>query len=304
MAERGAVEPLAVVVVTHNSAAVVGDLLDSLSAGLDGVDAQVVVVDNASSDDTRAVVRARGDVRLLECDNRGYSAGINAGVSALDTRGPVVVLNPDLRLDPGCLRTLEEEVRRPGVGITAPRLLNEDRTLAPSIRRTPTLWRAAGLGFTGISALSEPDNSPASHLTPQTVDWTTGAALVVARECHEALGGWDESFFLYSEETDFCLRARDAGFATRYVPNAVAVHIGAQSGASPRIYSMQIVNRVRLYARRHGALASWSFLGLSVLREAVHSLRGDLRSREALRALLSPRLRPAELGCSEHLLPR
>ena len=124
------------------------------------------------------------------------------------------------------------------------------------------------------------------------------------RACNDALGGWDESFFLYSEETDYCLRARDAGWLTRYVPEATATHIGGQSGQSPRIHSMQILNRVRLYSRRHGPVASVAYWLLSIASELSWVLRGHRDSITAVRALLLPRSRPAELGVSDRLVPR
>src|SRR5262245_13437210 len=90
-----------IVVVTHNSEHVVGDLLDSLPDARAGLEAQTVVVDNASTDDTLAVLAGRTDVRVLAADNGGYAAGINRGVDVLDGTGPILVLNPDVRLDPG-----------------------------------------------------------------------------------------------------------------------------------------------------------------------------------------------------------
>lgn len=296
-------EPLAVVIVTHNSARVVADLLDSIPPALAGLGAETIVVDNGSTDDTCTIVGQRADTRLLKAPNRGYSAGINAGVANLTARGPVVVLNPDVRLRPGCLRVLAEQLAQPDVGVATPRLLDETGELSPSIRREPTLLRALGLGFTGVPVLAEADTSEARHARLQTIDWATGAVMVVSRACHEALHGWDETFFLYSEETDFCLRARDAGYRTLFVPSAVAVHIGGQSGTGARLYCMQILNRVRLYTRRHGRSAAWCFFALAVVRETMRSLRGDRNSRAAARALLWPRHRPPELGCSARLLP-
>lgn len=296
-------ETVVVVVVTHNSAAVIEGLLDSLPAALAGLDADVVVVDNASEDETCAVVARRGNIRLVRNANAGYAAGINLGVATSSAAGAIAVLNPDVRLMPASVRTLVDRLDDPRVGIVGPRLVNEDGSLAPSIRRTPTILRSLGLGFTGLPPFSEPDNSPRHHQLTRTVDWVTGAVMVCSRKCFVELGGWDESFFLYSEETDFSLRARDAGYLTVFEPGAVAVHIGGQSGSSATTYSMQILNRVRLYSRRHGEIASWSFFAVAVLREATRTARGDAHSRAALRALLTPRARPAQLRSSQRILP-
>ncbi|MFX3745782.1 glycosyltransferase family 2 protein, partial [Streptococcus suis] len=83
--------------------------------------------------------------------------------------------------------------------------------------------------------------------------WLVGAILLVSRECFDALDGLDESFFLYSEETDFSLRAKEAGWATVYTPRAGAVHVGGGSGESSTTHTMKILNRVRLYRRRTDA---------------------------------------------------
>ena len=295
---------VAVVVVTYNSAHVIDGLLDSLPAALDGVAARVVVVDNSSTDETCEVVRRRDDCLLVRQPNLGYSAGINRGVQELGGDEPILVLNPDLRLYPGAVPRLLEALRLPGTGIVAPRVYNEDGTLVLSLRREPTLSRALGFGDTGRAGLSEYVTDPATYEVAQTCDWALGAVLLVDRECHEALSGWDESFFLYSEETDLCLRARDRGWVTRYVPTAEAMHMGAQSGQSPRIHSMQILNRVRLFSRRHGRVSSFGYYLLSLASELSWIVRGHGQSIAAVRALLWPRSRPPELGCSDTFVPR
>jgi GT2 family glycosyltransferase len=297
-------ELVTTVVVTYNSAHVIDGLLDSLGPALDGIGSDTVVVDNSSTDDTVEVVRRRTDCRLVQAPNLGYSAGINRGVASSTGTGPILVLNPDVRLELGSVRRLLEALRLPRTGIVAPRVLDADGSLVPSMRREPTLARNLGLGRTGHPVLSEYVEEPDWYDTPGISDWALGAVLLVSRECHDAVGGWDESFFLYSEETDFCLRAKDRGFVTRYTPEAVATHIAGQSGRSPRIHAMQILNRVRLYRRRHGAVASAAYYALSVLSELSWVLRGHRNSRGALKALLWKPARPAELGLTRSLVPR
>jgi N-acetylglucosaminyl-diphospho-decaprenol L-rhamnosyltransferase len=292
-----------VVVVTYNSRHVVEDLLDSLPAALAGLPARTVVVDNGSTDGTRDLLAGRADCRLVPSDNDGYAAGVNRGVAALAGSGPILVLNPDVRLAAGSVRELVDALAVPGTAVTAPRVLNEDGTLFRSLRREPTIPRALGLSGTGRPWLSEAVAEPEAYETPHTVDWALGAALLVSRESHELLGGWDESFFLYSEETDFCLRARDRGLATRYVPTAVCTHIGGASGRSARLNTMQVLNRVRLYRRRHAAVASWAYFAIALAAELQRSVRGNTDSRDAVVSLLRPRRRPRELACAGSLLP-
>ena len=160
-----------------------------------------------------------------------------------------------------------------------------------------------GLTFTRLPALSESCNRAGDYLYPHPVDWALGAVLLVARDCFVELGGWDESFFLYSEETEFSLRARGAGWITLYEPRAVAMHIGGESGFSNAAHAMQIVNRVRLYRRRHRTVPSLAYLLLAVASEGYRAALGTEQSRYALIALLVPGRRPPQLHSSGRFLP-
>jgi N-acetylglucosaminyl-diphospho-decaprenol L-rhamnosyltransferase len=293
---------LAIVIVTYNSRHVIEALLDSLPAALGSLTSHVVVVDNNSADGTADMIERRGDCTVVRAANDGYSAGINRGCATARPARATLVLNPDVRLVPGAAAVMFDSARD-DVGIVAPQIRDEDGRLHRSLRREPTLLRALGLTRTNLSALSEYVGRDREYLRPTTVDWALGAALLITAECSAAVGAWDETFFLYSEETDFCRRARAAGFSVRYEPAAIAVHIGAQSGVSDDIHSMQILNRVRDYTRRHGAVASWSYFGLAILNE-MYRMPRERRHRHAVAALLRPGLRPAQLDCSRQLLPR
>lgn len=293
-----------VVIVTYNSSHVVGELLDSLPAALDGLGADVVAVDNGSTDDTVEQIKSRSDCRLIRSTNVGYSGGINRGVSEASGAKAILVLNPDVRLYPRSVRPLLEALQEPSTGIAAPQVRSVEGRLELSLRREPTLLRALGLTKTRIAALSEYVGSEESYRHAHVIDWALGAVLMMSRECFEVLGGWDETFFLYSEETDLALRARDAGFVARYEPRSLAIHIGGQSGRSERTHAMQIVNRVRLYRRRNGALAAWCYYCLTIASEASWMMRGHRQSRFAIAALLRPSVRPRELACSDRLMPR
>jgi GT2 family glycosyltransferase len=294
---------LSVVIVTYNSAHVVGDLLDSLPAALGGLTADVVAVDNGSCDGTVGLLEARTDCRLVSSANVGYAGGVNRGVREAAPADAILVLNPDVRLGEGSIPPLLETLHVPGTGIVVPRVESAEGTLEFSLRREPTLLRAMGFTRTRLAAFSEYVNLEGAYEVPTVVDWALGAILLMSRECFDILGGWDESYFLYSEETDLSLRARDAGLLTRYEPRSCAVHIGGQSGRNNATHSMMIVNRVRLYRRRHGAAASWCYYLLTILSELTWFARGNARSRFAVITLLRPSRRPAELGAAGHVLP-
>ncbi|MCD9196887.1 glycosyltransferase family 2 protein [Aeromicrobium wangtongii] len=293
-----------VVIVSYNSAHVIEGLLATIPQALDGLSAVTAVVDNGSTDNSLEILRARDDCLVVENSNTGYAAGVNRGVEALPGVETILVLNPDVRLGPGSVRSMFATLQATRAAVVAPRVLQPDGQLFRSLRREPVLLRTAGLGWTKRPCFDEYISDPATYEHRQVVDWALGAALLVRRDVHTALGGWDESYFLYSEETDFSLRAKDRGWSTVYEPTAVVTHIGGASGRTVRTHVMQVLNRVRLYARRHPPYAGVAYLCLSVLSETSWVLRGQGESIASVKALLSPRSRPAELGCSDTIVPR
>jgi GT2 family glycosyltransferase len=294
---------LDIVIVTYNSLDVIGGLLDSLSAALDGLTADVIVVDNGSTDGTAEFIAAREDCRLVRSANVGYAAGINRGVREAIPAPAILILNADVRLHERSVPPLLQALEKAGVGIVAPQIRSPQGILDLSLRREPSLLRALGLTSTKLAIFSEYVAKPLDYTCARDVDWALGAVLMMSRKCYDSLGGWDESFFLYSEETDLSLRARDIGMLTRYEPRSVAVHLDGQSGRNHKTHSMQTVNRVRLYRRRHGIFASWFFYWLIVVNELSWVVRGRPESWSAVKALLLPSRRPSELGCSERHMP-
>lgn len=295
--------PVAAVVVTYNSERQVGDLLDSLPAAFGDVPHEIIVVDNGSSDGTLALLEARDDCLVIAEENRGYAAGVNRGAAAASPDSHILILNPDAVLDPGSVPAMLAVLARPRVGIVAPRVREEDGRLAPTLRREPTIGRIGGLSFTGLPAFAERIEDPREYEAEHSVDWAVGAILLVHRDCYDELGGLDESFFLYSEETDFCLRARDRGWETVYTPDASGMHIGGASGESVATYTMQVLNRVRLYRRRTRTSSAWLYFGVVVANEVRRGILGSARSWPTLGALLRPSRRPVVLNAGDHLLP-
>ena len=285
------------VVVTHQSAGVLPALAASLPAGLAGVDdARVVVVDNASTDDTADVVRRLlPDAELvLTGRNGGYAAGINAGLRLVAPDDVAVVLNPDLELGPGCIATLVATLAQDGVGVAVPRMLTDSGALSPSLRHDPSpgrAWaeallggrRAAGLG------LGEVVRDPLAYDHPHDVDWASGAALAISPAARAAVGPWDESFFLYSEEVDWCRRVRAAGLRVRYQPAAVVRHRGGAYDADPGLWRILMANRVRDHARHASPVSRTSHRLALLTGELMRSVgpRGAAH-RAGARAVLAP----------------
>jgi N-acetylglucosaminyl-diphospho-decaprenol L-rhamnosyltransferase len=285
-----------VIVVTYNSERLLDDLLASLTDGLKGVTWHLRVADNASSDGTvPALRRLAPAATIIETGrNAGYAAGINAAVHGAPPHSAILILNPDVRLMPGCVAELLDTLG-PGTGLAVPQLVDGDSELIESLRREPTVLRAWGDALLGARragrypALGEVVTDRLRYDAATVTDWAEGSTLLISSECWQSCGPFDESFFLYSEETDFALRARDAGFVTRYVPSARAVHLEGDSGQSPGLWTLLTLNRVRLFHRRNGRIRTAAYWGALVSREASRAVLGKATSRAAVKALVSPR---------------
>jgi GT2 family glycosyltransferase len=281
----------AIVIVTYNSAGYITRLLDSLTAAAAGLTLRVVVVDNGSVDGTAALVRMHSEVCLVEANaNLGYAGGINLGRGQAGDFETLAVLNPDLVLEPGAIRDMFAALADPAVGVVVPRLLNSDGSHYPSLRREPSLVRAIGDALFGDRLgrrpgwLSECVRTRVAYERQHPVDWAGGAALMISAGCDRAVGAWDERFFLYMEEVDFCARVRQTGLRIDYVPTAKVWHRGGGSGHSAALTALNAVNRVRYYEKHHTRVASVVFRGIVICHCLVRA--GNPGQRSALRTLL------------------
>ncbi|MGH3828013.1 MAG: WecB/TagA/CpsF family glycosyltransferase [Pseudonocardiaceae bacterium] len=296
---------LAVVIVTYASAGVIEDCLAALPAALRAAgDVRVIVVDNASPDDTLDVVtRVAPHAEIVRrVRNDGFAAGVNAGI-AVAAGCDILVLNPDVRPAPGSVVALRDTLALPGSGIAVPHLIDATGRVHHSLRRRPTVLRALGDAVLGgtragwIPALGEVVRNPGRYARAGSVEWATGAAWLISRECASALGALDERYFMYSEETEYMLRAADRGFAVRYQLDAVATHLGGAQTTSPRLWALSATNRVRLHRERQGRVAGMLMWLAVLLNEALRLVgrRGPDRRRHlaAVRALVRMRRWPA-----------
>lgn len=297
---------VAAVIVTYNSADILGDCLRSL-AEQNPPPAAVIVADNASRDDTLAIAKNIPElpVRIVELGrNAGYAAAVNAGIEALTPAclDAVLILNPDCRVRPGALAALVSAQRQSGIGIVVPRLVNFDGTLQPSLRRRPTVGRAlveALLpgGIAGrLGPLAELITDPKVYERSGETAWATGAAMLLSVSALLDIGPWDESFLLYSEETEYCLRAADKGWRTWYESTAVFEHIGGDSGTNPMLASMLTVNKVALFRRRNSRLHAAAYFAAVAVGEGIRAATGRPTSRASIAALLQPSRRVRELA--------
>jgi N-acetylglucosaminyl-diphospho-decaprenol L-rhamnosyltransferase len=287
-----------VVIVTYNSGADLPGLLTSLAVACDGLNTHVVVVDNASRDDSVAVARAHGATCIEVGANVGYAAAINIGREHVGACEALLILNPDAQLEPRSVKRLLGALHDPSIGVAVPRLVNPDGTTVTSLRREPSVGRALGDAVFGgrwpsrSGRISEIVRESRVYDRPCDADWAQGAALAVSQRCDAVLGPWNEEFFLYSEEVEFAARVRDAGFRVRYIPDAVVMHRGGGSGQSDQLVALVAVNRARYYRARHGRMAAALFTAAVILHEVLRS--SESAHRASLRAVLT-RQGPSEL---------
>jgi len=265
---------LSVSIVNTNSRELLLACLESLAP----VEAEIVVLDNASEDGSAAAVRERfPHVRVIEQEHRaGFGSNHNTVIRATTGRY-VYVLNEDTTADDWSFERITEYLdAHPQVAALGPRLVYPDGRLQDSAWRFPTpLVSTMGLATLGRLGVKQ---SKGASVRP--VDWVMGAALVLRREALDQVGLFDEDFFLYSEEVDLQARLRQAGWETHYFPELTVVHHESQfsAGIPERRINEMWRSRHRYWRKHH------SRMGARVAALATGS-------QYAARALLSPAAR-------------
>jgi len=244
---------VSVVVVAFNGLPWIARALESVR-GL-----EAIVVDNGSTDGTRDLVRARfPDVRLIEQANLGMGGGNNVGMRVASGRY-FLLLNSDAWVVDGGVDSLVSFAdAHPDAAVIGPRLRNPDGTLQRSARGFPTLWRLATeyLFLRKLAPRSTSLNAfyagGFDHADAREVDWLYGACLLVRRDAADAVGLFDEDFFMFSEETDWCYRFRAAGWKVWFCPDAEVVHLGGASHGG-RLFRENLRSHLRFFAKHQGS---------------------------------------------------
>jgi N-acetylglucosaminyl-diphospho-decaprenol L-rhamnosyltransferase len=226
-----------VVIVNFNAGRFLDACLTSVekSVEVNGVTAgnRIMVVDNGSTDDSQAILATHPKVQWLQTgSNLGFGRAANRGVAA--TNAPyVLILNPDTELDPNAIGEMAAILNaNENVGVVGPQVLNPDGTRYPSSRSFPNLIDAAGHAFIGLITPNNPWSR--RYLNPGRIDWVSGTAMLLRRTAFDAVGGFDEDYFMYVEDVDLCWRLQKEKWAIAVAEKArVTHHIGGSSEQRP-----------------------------------------------------------------------
>lgn len=301
----GAGNRVTVVLLNWNEFEAASACLDRVLAS-EGVEPDVLVVDNASSGDdaARFTERLGPDRVLAREENTGYAGGMNAGLNFWRERNdpaPVLIITPDVAVHPGTLRGLLDELRAtPEAGIAGPVVVYS---------RTEGRLSAGGtVDRRKVRARLVPT---VRESAPHDVDWIDGCCMLVRREALRDVTGFDERYFIYFEETDFCGRVRAAGWRIRLVPSAEVDHPKSVGTLPPYYFYYMVRNRYLFWKKNFGvgpvrvaldvATATARSVGSVAKSLVVPGRRGELRKRVRDARL---QLRAARVGTLDHLRGR
>jgi N-acetylglucosaminyl-diphospho-decaprenol L-rhamnosyltransferase len=276
---------LSVIVVTHNRSELAIATLRSARAAMGALEVQWIVIDSGSSDGTPETIEsAFTDVRVQRGANIGFAAANNRGL--LHARGRyVLLLNPDVEVAAGTFEELVDVLdKRSDIGVASVVQNAPDGSLQYSIRRFPSALLAFGetiaaSRWTPLRRLREEEPRISLYQTERDVDWVVGAFLIARAEALLEVGGLDERFFLYSEETDWCYRFHRAGWKVTHLPTMTITH---HTGHTPRPdLSAQLSYAKILFARKHyGGVRSTAICAALALRHALRAAGGSVLARQ------------------------
>jgi len=291
-----------IVIVSFNSREITLRALAAAGEAAAGLDAVMVLADNGSTDGTPDAVRSTlpGVEVVVYADNPGYGAALNRAFSAFPG-SHLCALNGDVLLAPGSLRTLRQFMDdHPRCGLVGPALTSSDGRPQSSCKRFPTLGFAVAELF-AIHGLF-PRNRwvrwfyhEGQDLTVSTfVQTVSGAAMLIRGEAFQRIGGFDESFRMYFEETDLCRRLRGGGYGVAFCPQAMAVHWHGASTIQTSVRQVEYyLSYIRFFSKHHGPeparILAAAVAASAALRMLALPLKYPPLSRRG-RTILGPKL--------------
>ena len=253
---------LSVIIVNYKARDLLLECLAALAPDLSHLEAETVMVDNDSRDGAVEAVAGRfpGVHVIANAENVGYGRAVNQGIRA--TRGEfVLVTNPDCEPRPGAVRSLLDYLRaHPRVAIVGPSLLREDGAVEHSARGFPDHFTFLFNRYSLLTRLFPNNRFSRRYLlsdwdrrSEREVDWLSGAFMMVRRTAIDQVGGFDEAFFMFNEDVDWCRRMKQAGWANVVVPGAkVLHHVGAsRSRVAPRVIVERHRGMIHYFHKHH-----------------------------------------------------
>jgi len=273
-----------IVTVAYRSNHVLDGFLDSCRAAGAGA-LSIVIVDNApgGQDDASGLAAAHGADYIALPQNPGYGGAVNAGVRALpDAVDWVMISNPDVVLAPGAIDLLRAAGEAdPAIGAVGPAVLNPDGSVYPSARAVPSL--RTGIGHALFVNLWQRNPWTLAYrretgASDQARDagWLSGSCLLVRRSAFDAIGGFDEGYFMYFEDVDLGFRLGRAGYRNVYEPSATVTHVGAHStgSESARMVAAHHASARRFLSKKYAGWWLWPVravlrVGLAIRSRAI-----------------------------------
>src|SRR5271163_1077991 len=271
---------ISVIIVAWNAKCYLVLCLESLAEAPPGRSMEVLVIDNASEDNSVEMIEARFPwVKLIKSkENLGFSKGNNVGIRQCQGRY-IALVNPDVIVFPGCLDTLADFLdQNPKVGNVGPRVFNPDMTQQSTCRRFPTLWNnfcsATRLEsiFKGSRFFAGEHMFYFPHDRTLTVDVIVGCFSMIRRETLDDVGLLDEGLFMYGDDVDWCRRARNAGWQVVFYPDARAIHDrGKTTAPYPVRFAVAQQRSVLQYWKKHHGF--FDMLGIKSIMLFHHLMR-------------------------------
>jgi GT2 family glycosyltransferase len=261
---------VSIIVVSFNTRDTTLKCLRELKSAAEGIDSQIIVVDNASTDGSVDAIRsAMPEVTIISNGvNVGFASANNQALAGAKGRF-ILLLNSDAFMQSGGVAAMVDYLRQnPQIAAVGPRLLNADGSLQISCFPFPSPWRAwvenlwLSRVFSGAKLIG--DYRQWDHNSPRVVDFVSGACMMIRREVYEQIGGFDDRFFMYAEETDWQKRMWRNGWKIAFTPAAVVTHLGGGSKNDANRSRLNFFNSLDIYEYKHHGL-----MGLILLRCAM-----------------------------------
>lgn len=264
---------LSILIVNWNTRDLVIRCVNSILAHVPTFLFEIIVVDNHSSDGSVEMLTnlfgPNRKIRVIQSlRNLGFARASNLAYKN-STGEYVFLLNPDTEILGEALKNLVSYMdENPGVGVLGPKLVNLDGSLQRSVRRFPGIFSSL-LVFSGLHRFVHPRRYLMDDFTYQQVadvDQVMGAALLTRRSLVEKLGLFDENFYLWYEEVDYCKRVKAAGYAVRFYPQASVMHAGAQSFTQLKVFERKkiVAKSLVYYFRKNGSLTQVLAIGIAI----------------------------------------